>query len=68
MRWLGRLCIGCALRVGNAPIALRRKVPPRPGESRYAVIPAKAGIHFDLRGVQMDSGFRRNDGVCAARF
>jgi hypothetical protein len=28
------------------------------------VIPAKAGIHFDLRGKsKMDSGFRRNDGM-----
>jgi len=30
-----------------------------------AVIPAKAGIHFDLRiAKHMDSGFRRNDGAC----
>jgi hypothetical protein len=31
------------------------------------VIPAQAGIHFDfdssVPGKQMDSGFRRNDGV-----
>jgi hypothetical protein len=28
------------------------------------VIPAKAGIHFDLCGKsKMDSGFRRNDGM-----
>ncbi len=28
-----------------------------------AVIPAKAGIHFALKmGINMDSGFRRNDG------
>jgi hypothetical protein len=27
------------------------------------VIPAKAGIHFDLAEQQMGSGFRRNDGV-----
>jgi hypothetical protein len=26
------------------------------------VIPAKAGIHFDLAGKQMDPGFRRDDG------
>jgi hypothetical protein len=30
---------------------------------RIIVIPAKAGIHFDLAGKQMDSGFRRNDGM-----
>ena len=32
-------------------------------KSPGTVIPAKAGTHFDLAGKQMDSGFRRNDGV-----
>jgi hypothetical protein len=30
---------------------------------RAQVIPAKAGIHFDLAEKQMDSGVRRNDGT-----
>jgi hypothetical protein len=35
-----------------------------------AVIPAKAGIHFDFGRLQeqMDPGFRRDDSVLASRF
>jgi hypothetical protein len=38
----------------------------RSGKRHPSVIPAKAGIHFDFRCAtekQMDSGFRRNDGI-----
>jgi hypothetical protein len=28
------------------------------------VVPAKAGIHFDFDGCNMDSRFRGNDGMC----
>jgi hypothetical protein len=42
-----------------APLDCAMTPPP-------AVIPAKAGIHFDFRrGSKMDSGFRRNDEVAA---